>query len=151
EHFFAGCKNILVWNSDILSNINIHNLLNFHQHHQNDVSLAVRNRDSSRKLLFDKNNSLSGWRHKTENKEILVENKSGPFHEFAFSGIHLLKREFLDNFPPADHPYGLVKTWLDNASENTIAAFEHSEDYWFDCGKPETLNAANNFYKGRPK
>ena len=46
EHF-------LIMNADILTNLNIGDFINFHLKSNNLVTLAVSDRKSSRKLLFD--------------------------------------------------------------------------------------------------
>ncbi len=55
EEFF------LIMNVDILTDLNITEFINFHKEHDDFVTLAVSDRESSRKLLFDDSMILKGW------------------------------------------------------------------------------------------
>jgi NDP-sugar pyrophosphorylase family protein len=45
------------------------------------------------------------------------------------------------------HPekFSLTPFYLELAKTHTLSAYQHDEDYWFDCGKIETLKAAEKF------
>lgn len=51
----------LIMNVDILTDLNITEFINFHKEHEDFVTLAVSDRESSRKLLFDDSMVLKGW------------------------------------------------------------------------------------------
>ena len=52
----------LVHNVDVLSSIDLHQMLHFHEQHQALVTLAVQSRSTSRYLLFDDHDRLCGRR-----------------------------------------------------------------------------------------
>ncbi|MGB6093368.1 MAG: sugar phosphate nucleotidyltransferase, partial [Moheibacter sp.] len=58
-----GDQSFLVMNVDILTDLNLEDLIQFHYQYQPLVTLAVSDRDSSRKLLFKKNRQLAGWKN----------------------------------------------------------------------------------------
>src|SRR5690606_22424215 len=81
-----GNEPFLVMNVDILADLNISELMKFHWDHQPLVTLAVSDRKSSRKLLFEENNQLKGWKNLNSGERIISSEK--PLTEKAFSGIH---------------------------------------------------------------
>ncbi|MDR1739490.1 MAG: NTP transferase domain-containing protein, partial [Bacteroidales bacterium] len=92
-------EDVLVYNVDIFSDIN---LSQFHEEFCNsdaDALLAVRERNTSRKLLFDKDSlQLCGWRNEKTEAVKIVEGRNttaaGATTEItalAFSGIHIIK------------------------------------------------------------
>jgi ADP-glucose pyrophosphorylase len=60
----------LLHNVDILSTIDLTRMLQFHEQNQALATLAVQSRESSRQLLFNKNNQLVGRRIHNENTVI---------------------------------------------------------------------------------
>ncbi|MEA3496326.1 MAG: sugar phosphate nucleotidyltransferase, partial [Bacteroidota bacterium] len=61
----------LVYNVDIISDIDIQKFYNFHIKNNPLVSLAVSDRKSTNYLLFDSNNFLAGWKSYKTDKQII--------------------------------------------------------------------------------
>ncbi len=144
---FFDTKDFLLYNVDVVSNIDLQKMLAHHQQNKAIATLAIRQRDTSRYLLFDKNKHLVGWRNKLTGDEIHLGAHKGEFREFAFSGIHIISPKMLPLLGEI-RKHSLTPFYLDIAKENTIAAYAHNDDYWFDCGKPETLAQAAKYLKG---
>jgi len=145
-HFF-GDEDFLLYNVDVVSNIDLRKMLQHHQNNKAIATLAIRNRATSRYLLFNENQHLVGWRNKNTGEEILVgqQNKES-LKEFAFSGIHIISPQMLSLLGEI-RKHSLTPFYLQIAKENTIAGYEHDADSWFDCGKPETLAQAALYLK----
>ena len=63
--FFSGNEPFLVHNVDILSDTDLKALYDYHRQSTNDATLLVSQRETSRYLLFDKDNArLCGWINK---------------------------------------------------------------------------------------
>jgi NDP-sugar pyrophosphorylase family protein len=144
---FFDDKDFLLYNVDVVSNIDIQKMLAHHQQNKAIATLAIRQRETSRYLLFDENNHLAGWRNKTTGEEIVVRTK-GDFSEYAFSGIHIISPKMLPLLGDI-RKHSLTPFYLEIAKENTIAGYEHNTDAWFDCGKPETLAQAANYLNSK--
>src|SRR5574344_1992398 len=71
KNYFDFSKDILVHNVDILSKIDFLDLYNDHNLRNNLATLAVSQRQTSRYLLFDKDNKLCGW-EKTKRNEMII-------------------------------------------------------------------------------
>jgi NDP-sugar pyrophosphorylase family protein len=142
---FFDDEDFLLYNVDVVSNIDLRKMLAHHQQNKAIATLAIRQRETSRYLLFDENHHLAGWRNKSTGEEIVVRAK-GDFSEFAFSGIHIISPKMLPLLGDI-RKHSLTPFYLEIAKENTIAGYEHNDDSWFDCGKPETLKQAENYLK----
>ncbi len=136
--FFDNGKPFLVHNVDILSNIDLAKLYNFHNNTNSIVTLAVQNRKSSRYFLFDEGKNLCGWKNETTNEIKITRESSGILTQFAFSGIHIANPGIFNQMP-ADKKFSIVDFYLTIAPHNRIAYFDHSNSLLIDLGKKENL------------
>lgn len=150
----------LVHNVDILSNANLSQLIKLHQKQNNDVTLLVSDRNSSRKLLFDKNNMLCGWHNlNTDEYRPAIDNSNSlkDCNEYAFSGIYAVSPSVItkmkedgwhDKFPIMDFLLDNVTITQHNDSNKglKIGAYISHDLKIIDIGKPETLKEANNMF-----
>jgi len=154
---FFDKEDFLLFNVDVVSNIDLQKMLAHHQQNNAIATLAIRDRKTSRYLLFDENQHLTGWRNKSTGEELLVRTQgrapqreavtdSTSLREFAFSGIHIISHQMLPLLGEV-RKHSLTPFYLETAIEHTIAGYEHNDDAWFDCGKPETLEQASNYLK----
>jgi N-acetyl-alpha-D-muramate 1-phosphate uridylyltransferase len=134
---------IVLYNVDVLSNIDLKKMLSTHKAKGNHATLAVRNRSSSRYLQFDSNGYLCGWINTQTGKERTVRN-SLKKEALAFSGIHIISTELINAIEERGK-FSITQSYLNLADRFDIAAYPHDEDYWFDVGKPEKLKRAKEF------
>jgi NDP-sugar pyrophosphorylase family protein len=141
-------ENIVLFNVDVVSNIDLQKMMDWHIKNDALATLALRRRTSSRYLLFDAAMRLQGWRNTKSGEEILCrpDIDSARLQEFAFSGIHIVHRRIFERRGPL-RKHSLTPFYLEQAATEKIVGMPHDDDYWFDCGKPETLAAAANFLK----
>ena len=139
---------ILLYNVDVVSDLNVANMLTVHHEQKASVTLAVRQRESSRFLLFDQNDLLSGWENQKTGVQRLVRPEASNWHRLAFSGIHLVETSVLRHLE-AGRKYSLTDFYLEQMARIPIKAYLHDEDHWFDCGKIEDLRAAERFVMGK--
>lgn len=138
-----GKEDILMMNADILTNLNIKEMLAFHSQNNKAVTLAVSDRESSRKLLFDENMLLKGWKNIStgETKPVSIEPN---LQEFAFSGIHIISAEFLTQIGRRGK-FSIIDEYLDHTDHNLIQGFMHQADL-IDVGKPEAIAKAEKLF-----
>ncbi|MFN8282621.1 MAG: nucleotidyltransferase family protein [Chitinophagales bacterium] len=165
RHFFDDGKPFLLCNADVLTNINLEKLYNAHLQNNAISTLAVRERNSSRYLLFDDNDILFGWenvkteevkiprkipRHCERSEAISTEKEDSfvprhdvpyPLHEKAFSGYHIISPKIFETCK-RDGVFSMVDWYLDICNEHTIKCFHHQEDIWIDIGSIEQLEKA---------
>ena len=132
---FQNSDHILLHNVDILSDLNLKQLIDQHIKEDNLATLAVRARNTSRYLLFDDEMTLCGWRNNQSGEEIHAQERNS-YHPFAFSGIHIVKRELIELIP-SDEKKSITPIYVDLAKEHCLKGFPHNEGSWRDMGKIE--------------
>lgn len=144
--FFNDGKPFFAYNVDILSNIDLVKL--YQQHLENNVAatLAVRNRNSSRFLLFDHENYLCGWENIISNELRLVKGRRKNLHSLAFSGIQVIDPVVIEQMAEAGR-FSIIDVYLRIANSSRIKAFIHDDDYWYDLGTIKQLEEAGGFIK----
>ena len=144
KKFLEQDENILIMNADILTQLNISNFINFHLKSKNLVTLAVSDRESSRKLLFnEKDMSLSGWRNEKTKEEIL-SNDSKDVRILSFSGIHCVNTNLL-NLITKEGKFSIMEIYLELMKNYQIIGYEHN-DLLIDVGKPESIIEAEKYF-----
>lgn len=140
----------LVHNADILSNVDLKAMYEFHLKSKNDATLLVSPRKTVRYLLFDEENRLQGW----VNKDTLQTKPEGFVYqpevqkEYAFGGIHIISptlfnymgNEWTGKFP-------LMDFYLKTCHEARLGNYVKKELQLIDIGKPETLAQAEDFIR----
>ncbi len=145
----SGNEPILIYNVDVISNLDLKILLNYHQEQKALATLVVRSRDTSRYLMFDKNLQMAGWKNfssgetRISRKEFFSEAQP-----FAFSGIHLIQPELLQLITEVGK-FPIMDLYLRLAKNHSIKAFIDHSTVWMDLGKPEQLQLAEKIYRGR--
>ena len=149
---FKNSKSVLVHNVDIISDVNLGEMSQQFLNSDDDAWMLTQNRDTNRKLLFDDDNQLVGWTNKAENKFKWVHpEKDGPstssgtcvYQEMAFSGLHFFRSDLFAKFECK--PQSVIDLYLNLAKTNRIVSKPIHTDYWFDLGKPEQLQTAENY------
>ena len=134
EPLLGDSERVLLYNVDILSSIDIPALLAHHVNSGADVTLAVRDRQTSRYLLFDPADlALCGWKNVQTGQVILQKPVQNPL-PLAFSGIHVLDRKVINKIPSVEKQ-SLVPFYVENVNELHIKGFCHQQDDWCDVGK----------------
>ena len=131
----ADSENILLHNVDILSDLDLKQLIAYHENHDALATLAVRQRNSSRYFLFDEELRLCGWRNSKTGEEIISQLAS-TYQELAFSGIHVVRRELIDLIPSAEKQ-SITPIYVELARNHKLKGFLHNEGHWKDMGKIE--------------
>ncbi len=134
----------LIHNVDVLSNINLRELFEYHTTQNSAVTIAVQKRISTRYFLFDHEKNLCGWKNVKSGETKIVRKPSGDLSEYAFSGIHIVNPSVFKNFPAKD-VFSIIDFYLALASKNKITYYEHNENFFFDLGTIESLIKAEEF------
>lgn len=142
--YFEGAEEVLVMNVDVLTNLNLHNLIGRHRATNAMATLAVMNRKSSRYFLFDEQMQLCGWQHNGTGEQ-RISRQAPVFHPFAFSGIQVIAGRLLRELKQ-EGKFSMVDVYLDLAKTNKITGYDHTGDLFLDVGKPESLEQAAQLF-----
>ncbi len=131
-------------NADFLTNLNIDDLLNFHQDKKALISFGITDRKTSRYFLFDEDNRLCGWRNTATGEEKIAIPKNN-LKEMAYSCVVIFQPEIFDLISQRGK-FSLVETYLSLAAEYPIYGYDHSGDKLVDVGKPESVAIAEKLF-----
>jgi MurNAc alpha-1-phosphate uridylyltransferase len=132
----------IVYNVDILSDIDLRLLYADHQKSNAIATLAVKNRKTSRYLLFDEALRMQGWENQSSGERILPGNNNTALTAMAFSGIHVISPKIFSLITEKGI-FSIIETYLNLCNEHLIKGFTHDKGLWIDAGKPEGLQLAN--------
>lgn len=134
----------VVMNVDILTDLNLSEMLAFHRKNNPLATLAVTVRDTSRYFLFDEKDRLCGWRNIKTGEE-KMSRISTRYSQKAFSGIQILSPEIFSLMMNTGK-FSMVDVYLQLAKDQRILGFEHSPAKLVDAGKPESLLKAEELF-----
>jgi NDP-sugar pyrophosphorylase family protein len=145
--FFNNGEPFLVHNVDILSNIDLKELYDYHLSHNGIATVVVSNRDTARYLLFNSNLRLNGWTN------IKTGEVRSPFEmldvsscqRLAFSGIHVISPKVFDLMDSWNGKFSVIDFYLDIAAKETIKGFVPENLNMIDVGKIDSLHDAELF------
>lgn len=148
---------VLVCNVDILSNINLVDLIAAHVNSPKLLAtVVVSERETQRYLLFDRNGELRGWTNKKTGEvkpEVLRDNVSeiGNMKMLAFSGMQIVEPSFFAELQQTraekGEKFSLIDTYLSIVSRQAgvIRAYVPQQYKMMDVGKIDQLGEAERF------
>ncbi|MGV0828544.1 nucleotidyltransferase family protein [Empedobacter brevis] len=139
-------EDFLVMNVDILTDLDLTELIKSHQKNNALATLAVSNRNSSRKLYFNEQNELKGWRNLKTAEEIKAVNSLDNLRNLAFSGIHVIHPNLFDKITEKGK-FSIMKVYMDLMKTESILGFDHSGGVLIDVGRPESVIEAEQYFK----
>lgn len=139
--FFNKNETCLLHNVDIISDIDLNDMLEYHLKSKASATLAVRNRETQRYFIFNKGMQLKGWKNKASNEIKYVGQISGFQQELAFSGIHFIESDILE-YISSEGKFSIIDEYLKIAEHAKIVGYDHTNSIWMDIGKPESLKNA---------
>ncbi|WP_291062260.1 MULTISPECIES: nucleotidyltransferase family protein [unclassified Empedobacter] len=139
-------EDFLVMNVDILTDLNLDKFIKAHQENKALVTLAVSNRNSSRKLFFNEQNELKGWRNLKTEEEIKAVDSLDNCKDLAFSGIHVISPTLFYKITEKGK-FSIMKVYMDLMQTESIIGFDHSGGILIDVGRPESVLEAEQYFK----
>ena len=146
SYFFKGNLPVLIYNVDVLSDLDLQLLKNEHLKSNSLATLVVRNRETQRYLKFDNEKRLVGWLNKkTGETKISISEDFEESVEMAFSGIHIVQPKLFELMPVEDK-FSITNFYLELAKTHLIKGYFDDSDLWMDVGKPEQLAEARRLF-----
>lgn len=145
-HLLKGSDPVLIYNVDILSTVNLKELIKYHKNSGALATLTVRDRKTERYLKLDSEKRLVGWLNKkTGETKISVPEEFENAVEKTFSGIHVVNPEIFEYFPDTDR-FSIIDFYLELSKSKIIKGFFDDSDLWIDVGKPHQLEKARKLF-----
>ena len=137
----GGPEPFLLHNVDVLSTIDLGQMLRAHEERDALATLAVQRRETSRRLLFDEQLQLCGRRAGREGLLQLIRRVERP-EELAFCGIHVISHRFL-RMMTEEGVFSILTPYLRLAAQGEkLVGYRADEYYWRDLGKPDQVRQA---------
>jgi len=144
--FFNDNKPFLVHNVDVLSNIDLLKLYQFHIQNNCLVSLACQERNSTRQFLVNSKNELCGWKN-YKTGEVKISNESDTYLKpMSFCGIQIIDPGIL-NLITETGVFSIIDLYLRLSSKHKIILHPFNDATWIDIGSPENLKKADLLIK----
>ncbi len=150
-----GDEPFLIHNVDIFSNLDLASFVDSGLEENMAARLLASDRNSSRKLLFDTNMHLCGWKNlKTgETKgpaaatgtgtSEKVSDQSSRYRELAFGGVHLISPhifELFDEMPQFKGAFSIIDFYLAACTKKSVGAFAPTGLRLIDAGKADSID-----------
>lgn len=133
----------ILHNVDVISAIDLGQMVAFHKQNRALVSLAVQDRRTSRYLLFDEKMQLCG-RKSGGDQEPEIVRPSESAQALAFCGIHVISPRLL-TMMEEEGIFSIIQSYLRLAGRGeNIMAFRADEYYWRDVGTAENVKRASH-------
>jgi NDP-sugar pyrophosphorylase family protein len=149
--FLDDDQPFLLHNVDVLTDLDLLQMVQAHRSSGALATLAVRQRKTSRYFLFDDDSRLVGWqsvgRQPPHPEPVgvnrrLVRQPSGEITALSFMGIHVLSPRIF-NLLTEEAPFSIRDVYLRLAAAGErILAFRADHARWLDLGRPENLAQA---------
>lgn len=140
EKFLKGSP-FLVFNADIIADINLKKLISFHKKKKSIATLVVRQNHSGKfgSLYVDRNSNIISILKKPENTRLT--------RQTFFTGIHVLDKKFLRWQKPRKKSCIIRNGYIPLLNQGkTIGAFIQ-KGYWNDLGTLSRLKKTDNDFK----
>ncbi len=134
--WLEGQGQVLVHNVDVVTDIDFDPLHNMLRLPSTPAVLAVSNRPSARRLLFDEDYCLAGWKNTLTGEVRQVPGRSIK-HSLAFSAISCVNPMYFKSFEVRS--VSLVDLLLSLAETHEVRGALAPYSYWHDLGKAEQL------------
>jgi len=127
---FFDNKPFMLINSDIVTDIDLLNVYDFHLSHSHPVTMVLHDYPEFNNVSVDSNKCIIEFFPDTADNRL------------AFTGIHVIDQEVLD-FIPDGQFYSIIDAYRRVISNNQcVKAFIVKDTYWKDIGTPETYKQA---------
>jgi NDP-sugar pyrophosphorylase family protein len=142
-----GNERFITCNVDILTDLDISRLIQFHEQHQPLISFGVTDRSSTRQFLFNDSMELCGWKNNVTG-EVRMSRDEENLTALSYSCVVIFEPRIFDLMRSHGFvgKFSLTDVYLRLATEHKILGFDHSGDRFIDVGKPEAVKIAEAIF-----
>jgi len=144
RHLLDNGKPFISLNVDILTNLDLNRLREFHHQHKPLITFGVTDRRSSRVLLFDTDSRLCGWKNIQTGEEKISIYKPNLVQK-AYSCVVIFQPEIFSLIKQKGK-FSIMDSYLDLAADHVILGYDHSGDKLVDVGKPESVAISEKLF-----
>ena len=144
QSLFTPGEKFITCNADILTDLNISDLVAFQEENKPLISFGITQRKTSRNFLFDEQDRLCGWINNSTGEERISVAKPGLVQK-AYSCVVVFEYEVF-RLSPFSGKFSLTDLYLELAKQHLILGYDHTGDKWVDVGKTESVAVAERLF-----
>lgn len=150
--FLDGDEPFLVHNADILTDLDLKAMYDYHLQANALSTILVKPRVTQRYFLFGDDNRLRGWVNKKtgETKPDGFVYTPGQLRELAFGCVHVISPAIfpvLEQFSRGEKVFSITPFYAGECHNHVIHGYQQLTPYrWIDVGKKETLAQAEALF-----
>lgn len=137
---FFDEKPFLVYNGDILTDLNLATLYQYHLSKNALATIAVRKRQGNRAFLVDDDGIIRGWTNRQYHIDMVTIDKPTRLYEIPSMAISVYDPGIFDYMD--EGKYTMTSIILKASATGKVVSFKHDRGYWIDIGTPEQLEKA---------
>lgn len=142
--FLDDDKPFLIHNVDVLSDINLKDMYDFHCERHPLATLAVKDKDSSRSLVFDHTYRLYGWENSSTGESRIVSAlEKSDRTNIGFCGIHVIDPSIFQHMDEKKK-FSIITTYMNVSLDQPIIGYPVENNLWLDIGSFEKLEFAQS-------
>ena len=147
KEFLDSDKPFLVHNVDIFSGADLNAMYDTHIRSSSLATLLVSQRQTSRQLLFNKEDRLCGWRNREtgEVKSYYPTFDPSIYLEYAFGGIHVISPAIFNHLEDWTGKFSIINFYLSICHKSPIHLYAGNNLPWIDVGTLKGLEEAERF------
>lgn len=143
--FLKDSDPFILMNVDVLTDLDLNEMLKAHRKQNPVATLAVTLRNTSRYLLFDESDLLCGWEN-VVSREQKISRTAANYIQKAFSGIHIIAPKIFDLIEWTGK-FSMIDVYLALAKGQSIYGYDHTGTKFVDVGKPESIALAEQMFE----
>lgn len=151
--FLDGDEPFIVHNADVLTDLDLKAMYDFHVKHHALSTILVKPRQTQRYFLFNSEGRLRGWVNKAtgETKPQGFVYDATQVEALAFGCVHVISPAIFDALEKYSAEKGKVFSiapfYAEMCHDYDFYGYQQFSDYkWLDVGKPETLALAAEMF-----
>lgn len=137
---FFGNEPFLVYNGDIITDLDLGKMYDYHIRKEALATVAVRNREGKRAFLIDDNGIIRGWTNRESGVDIITIEKPMKLYEITSMAISVYDPGIFDYMEEGS--YTMTSIILKATETGRVIVFRYDNGYWVDIGTPEQLEKA---------
>ncbi|MCZ6644673.1 MAG: NDP-sugar synthase [SAR324 cluster bacterium] len=147
---FWGDNPLLVWNGDVVAELDLVELYGKHRSGQGLATLAVQERETDSRLLVDEEGYLCGIDSQRRKDKRVLRAAQGAMRSLAFNGVSVLSASLRAKIARPG-PFDLIDALLEvvEAGE-AVRTCDVEGNYWGTTGSPDRLAALERELRARP-
>ena len=137
---FFDDRPFLVYNGDILTDLDLGKMYAYHTRKGALATMAVRNREGTRAFLVDDNGVIRGWTNRKSGVDIITIEQPMNLTEIPSMAISVYDPGIFDYME--EGKYTMTSIIMKATASERVIAFRYDRGFWIDIGTPEQLEKA---------